>query len=243
MSLGSRFALTKPLGGGCWVNDVQLSAQVGAQPNRFNIEKDEVQNGSGDKLFDRALAITLSKLTAIFGILPGFAFYNDSDDKPVGNALASQSTRLGMKDGSVVFGKILFDNFMQRPKNPELAIATVCAHEFGHIAQYRHGADSLLIGPDGRVMRLELHADFLAGYFAGKRKLEKPDLPAAVFAQSLFNLGSDKGFGEINYHGTPKDRGDAVVAGFEAAYVERLEFMPAFEKGIRYVLAIRIAPS
>jgi hypothetical protein len=229
------------------VSDGELVAKVGDTPGHFSfdIAHDQVQNGSGNKPFDRALAVTLSKLTALFGVLPGFGFYDDSEDKPTGNAQASPSPRLRADgDGSVVFGRILFANLMNRPQNPELGVAAVCAHEFGHIAQYKRGADNLLIGPDRRVKRLELHADFLAGYFAGKRKLEKPDLPAAVFAQSQFNVGGeDSGFGAINFHGTKKERGDAVVAGFEAAYEDRLEFTPAFEKGLRYVLAIAIAPT
>jgi hypothetical protein len=219
------------------MSDAALAEITGGTQKQFSfdIEHDDVQNGSGNKIFDRALAHTLLKITEQFGVLPGFAFFNDTSSR---NAFASPSRRLGRGDGSVVFGKILFDELMNRPQHPELGVASICAHEFGHIAQYKHGADKELVGgPDRKVKRLELHADFLAGYFAGNRKLEMPSFPAAVFAQTQFNFG-DNSFGDPDHHGTREERGDAVVAGFEAAYQDRLQFMPAFERGLKYVQSI-----
>jgi predicted metalloprotease len=216
------------------LSDPELESRVGENPKKFDFDRDQVQNGSGNKLFDRALAHTLAKTSDQFNVLPGFAFF---DDKTSRNAFASRSSRLGRADGSVVFGKNMFSELMQRPQHPELGIAAVCAHEFGHIAQYKHGIEERLVGQDHRVKRLELHADFLAGYFAGRRKLETSDFPAAVFAETQFNLG-DKNFGDPDHHGSNKERGDAVVAGFEAAYRDRLDFMPALEKGVQYVMEI-----
>ena len=63
-----------------------------------------------------------------------------------------------------------------------------------HIAQYKHGVYERLVGQDRRV-----HADFLAGYFAGRRKLETSDFPAAVFAVTQSNLG-DQDFGSPDHH-------------------------------------------
>jgi predicted metalloprotease len=170
-------------------------------------------------------------LTDLFDVLPGFAFFDDGTDR---NAFASQSSRLGRNDGSVVFGLNLFKEIRHRAEHPELGIAAVCAHEFGHIAQYKRGAYSRLVGPDKRVKRLELHADFIAGYFAGRRKLQQTDFPAAVFATTQFSFG-DQQFRSPQHHGTNEERGDAVVAGFSAAFRDHKDFSSAFEVGVQYV--------
>jgi predicted metalloprotease len=90
--------------------------------------------------------------------------------------------------------------------------AAVCAHEFGHVVQYRLGLARQLAMPNGEVKRLELHADFLAGYFAGRRKLENSGFPAAAFAATQDRFG-DIAFNAPDHHGTSRERGAAVVAG------------------------------
>jgi hypothetical protein len=62
-----------------------------------------------------------------------------------------------------MFGLVLFDTLMRSPDNPKLKVAAVCAHEFGHILWHKWGLHDRLIGSDGRVAKLELHADYLAG--------------------------------------------------------------------------------
>ena len=71
-------------------------------------------------------------------------------------------------------------------------MATVCAHEFGHILQYQKGLIRPLQGWDSTNRRIELHADFLAGYFAGIRKGKRPSFPAVVFATTA--AGTSPGY-------------------------------------------------
>jgi hypothetical protein len=191
-------------------------------------------HGSGDPAFDRALAVSLLKIGDAFSVLPGFAF----SERVNLNAFASTNTALGRADGSVVFGNPLFREIMSRRENPEVGIVAVCAHEFGHIAQYKHGIDKTLV-VNGRVKRLELHADFLAGYFAGLRKLEMPEFPAAIFATTQYGFG-DSNYGDPQHHGTSAERGQAVVAGFDAGYRARDSLVTALETGVRYVQQISL---
>jgi hypothetical protein len=219
---------------GCVISDQHLVGVLGSRPATFsfNVDNDAVENGSGNKDFDRALAITLAKLSDLLGILPGFAFFNEGTEGQ--NAFASRSRRLGRDDGSVVFGQVMFGKLMQSRDSPELGVAAVCSHEFGHILQFKMDLQNRLVGPDGRVKRLELHADYLAGYFAGLRKRERADFPAAIFAQTQYNFG-DTAYARADHHGTPDERGQAVVAGFQAAYRDRKSLSAAIEEGIRYV--------
>src|SRR5262245_32904152 len=189
-----------------------------------------VETGSGDRDFDRALAETLTFLSERFFVLPSFAFFNEPSSP---NAFASDTRRMGRSDGDVLFGRKLFRKIMSRREHPEIGIVAVCAHEFGHIAQYKYGVYNRLVGWNRRVKRLELHADFLSGYFAGIRRLQHPNYPAATFALTQFDSGDYSD--DIGHHGTPDERGAAVVAGYKAGYDERLKFGYALESGIRYV--------
>ena len=209
--------------------------EFGRQLSASNSIQSSVDNfGSGNPEFDKALAITLLYVSKAFSVLPGFVF----SEKVVMNAFASTNTALGRPDGSVVFGRSLFREIMSRKENPEIGIVAVCAHEFGHILQYKKELHRTLV-VNNKVKRLELHADFLAGYFAGMRKLEMPSFPAAVFAATQYGFG-DNQYGNPEHHGTQRERGDAVVAGFDTAYRLKLSLDDGVETGVRYVQQISL---
>jgi len=217
---------------GCSITVDQTEALLGSE--RVWLSYSSVETGSGDRDFDQALAQTLQFLSDRFFVLPGFAFF---DEPGSANAFASPSRKLGRSDGDVLFGRKLFRKIISRRERPEIGIVSVCAHEFGHIAQYKYDVYNRLVGLDRRKKRLELHADFLSGYFAGIRKLERADYPAATFAITQFGFGDYSD--DVEHHGTPDERGAAVVAGYRAGYDEKLKFGYALESGIRYVKQIR----
>jgi len=186
---------------------------------------------SGDRQFDQALAQTLSRLTDTFHVLPGFAYYDDTGSP---NAYATKRTWLARADGTVFFGREYLAKARAQPEAPEVVVASTCAHEYGHILQYKMNLRPVLTAGQPNTKRLELHADFLAGYFAGLSKLRKRDYPAAVFATDHFESG-DFNFRSPTHHGTPTQRAASVVRGFEVAYRERHALAEAVQIGIRYV--------
>ena len=115
-----------------------------------------------------------------------------------------------------------------------LLFACVVAHEFGHIVQYKNGLSKRLQAGQPTVKRVELHADFLAGYFAGARKLAKPDFPAAVYATTQYGFG-DYRSDSVRHHGRPEERAAAIVRGFEVAFRDRGSPAEALAIGMRYV--------
>src|SRR5579862_3283890 len=133
---------------------------------------EQLITSTGNRDFDYALAQTLSRLTDIYGVLPGFGFYDDYDGE---NAYATDVRRMQRADGTVLYGKRYFLSGMGQAESPDAVIAAVCAHEFGHIVQFKHNLMGRLNAGQRTVKRSELHADFFSGYFAGTRKLEKPD--------------------------------------------------------------------
>jgi hypothetical protein len=189
---------------------------------------------SGDADFDFALAHALAKMSDVLEVHPGFAFYSDVDGK---NAYATSRRRLANADGTVLFGQGLLAELRGSPDHPEIAVTAVCAHEFGHILQYKRGLIQQINANQTTVKRSELQADFFAGFFAGLRKLERPNYAAAVVASTQSNYG-DYNVNSEGHHGTPQERGAAVVAGFKAAFNDRKNLAEAISISINYVMAL-----
>ena len=134
----------------------------------------------------------------------------------------------------MLFGSALLFELMAVPENPDAGVAAVCAHEFGHIVQLKRGLVPALNAGQTTVKRCELNADFMAGYFAGLRKLQRPEFPAAAFAATQERLG-DYQFGNPYHHGTPQERAAAIVRGFEVAYRQQQSLSDAIQTGVNYV--------
>jgi hypothetical protein len=222
----------RPHGEGCTLDPEQAEAflATATEPQAFDHGNEKLIASTGNRDFDFALAQTLSRITEIYGVLPGFSFFDDYDGP---NAYATPAKRLQRADGTVLFGKRYFMNAMQEKESPEVGVIATCAHEFGHIVQYKHGLQKRLTEGHPNIKRLELNADFFAGYFAGARKLEKPEFPAAVFAANRYAHGDYHT--SKTHHGTPDERVAAIVRGFETSYKERRSFADAIGIGVDYV--------
>lgn len=225
---------------GCWLPHTETGQFFAtASESRLYVTGDEPMiPQSGDREFDYALAQTLAKISDTFDVAPGFAYYDDYD---VPNAYATDESRpisYGANrykgaDGTVLFGKSLLQLCLEGNDHPELSVACICAHEFGHILQYKRGlAEQIGAGQKTRK-RVELHADFLAGYFGGVRKLERPSFPAAVFAVTQYTWG-DNDIHSPQHHGTHEERAAAIVRGFEVAFKERRSLSEAIQISIEY---------
>ncbi len=214
---------------GCVINEDEARAYIGT-PSSYDLANRYISR-SGDTDFDYALAQMLGKMSDAFGVLPSFGYYDDFDGR---NAYASSVRLVTQADGTVLFGKRLFLGIMGSNDNPDVAVTAVCAHEFGHIVQFKHGISNSDLGDEpGRVKHKELHADFLSGYFAGMRKLQKPDYPAAVYAVTLESLG-DFNFTNPTHHGTPAERVKAMIAGYEVGHAGK-SVAEAVEAGAQFV--------
>jgi hypothetical protein len=197
---------------------------------RLSFKAEDHSNTSGDRDLDRALAQTLAYISDQFDVLPGFAFLQDG---AAPNAYASTSQVLGRKDGSVLFGLKLLERTLKLPEHPDAHVAAICAHEFGHICQFKLGVIDKLEKGFSTGKRVELHADYLAGFYAGLRRRERRDFPAAVVALAQYNLGDDA-INDPDHHGTPDERGRAVVEGYKASFERGDGFGAAFDKGVAW---------
>ena len=218
---------------GCMLSDADAEILLARSPGQglFLTGSEPVIGSSANRNFDRALAQTLSRLGKALEVLPGFGYYDDVDGE---NAFATKLRKFARADGSVLFGLRLLETTLKLAEHPDIAVTAVCAHEFGHIVQYKHGLHTRLFDGTGTKKRVELHADFLAGFYAGIRKREKPNYNAAVFAVKQRAHG-DNNIDNVEHHGTPQERAQAVVRGFETSFRERRPLGEAIETGIQYV--------
>ena len=216
---------------GCMLADDEADALFAASATQFGPGNSPTIVNSGDRELDYALAQTLSRLTDTWNVLPGFAYF---DDAAAPNAFATSRLLLSRSDGSVLFGRRLLDRCLKMREHPDVVVSAVCAHEFGHIAQHKYGLTRPLAAGQTTVKRVELHADFLAGYFAGVRKMERPDFPAAVYATTQYGFG-DYRSDSVRHHGRPEERAVAIVKGFEIAFRDRRSPAEALQIGMKYV--------
>lgn len=214
---------------GCWVGEDRLHSQAPGQTT--NPLDDEIIARSGIEGLDLALLQTLVRLSNLFGVLPGFVFYREPGQP---NAKATNRDLTGSRpDGTVMLGIKLVRELLALELHPDAAVVAVCAHEFAHILSYSNGMIDRLRPTGASQLRAEQFADYMAGYFAGRRRLDKPDFPAVVFATTTQMYGGST-------HGTPDQRSSAVQEGYLSAYLRHLEPQAATVRALDYALAIPV---
>lgn len=189
-----------------------------------------IATSSGHAETDRFLGAALARLASTFGVSPGFAFFDDGSSP---NAFASSDTLVGSGPGTVMMGMRLFGQMMAR-SDGGVTVIGICAHEFGHIHQMFNGYRDKLLARSTTVRPLELHADFLCGYYMALRKAEHPNLDLGVLARELHN-GGDMATTSRQHHGTPQERLGALSAGFRFATEGRPDIARAAEAGFYFV--------
>ena len=166
----------------------------------------QLLDSSGVHLIDSTFPIEMNILSSLFGVSPSFSFFDDSESP---NAFATTANIAGPSlDGSVCFGV----NLLQAELSQTwwgAAVAGIAAHEWAHSLQFKQG----LGGP---VWKRELHADFLAGWYLGRKAFAGTGVIISGLASSLYGKGNYD-FNNPNWHGTPHQRASATIAGFNSA--------------------------
>jgi len=217
---------------GCYVPREAAPAffQRAGTARLYETGAENMETNSGDRQLDQALAQTLAKLCRTWNVLPGFSYFREPGRE---NAYATPEPLLDRSDGTVLFGLQLLNRLLQLPEHRDAAIVAVCAHEFGHIVQFKRRLRDRLAPDLKQPFRAEQHADYLAGFYAGLRKLDRPDFPAVVFASTQRSFGTL----QRSSHGTGDERGEAVLEGFKAAYERRLSADDAVMEGFNFAMS------
>ncbi len=218
--------------GGCLLMDQAEGEQLLAKASLSDLGAGEVVQTTGDSRFDRDLGTMLADLAGRFRVRPGFGFYDDAQP----NAVALPESRFTHSQGSVLFGRRMLKIGMQADYG-DWFVMGICAHEFAHIVQYFSDYYPRLSTGQTNAKKVELHADFLSGYYMGLRSADFRYSAAELRAlgQTWETLG-DSAYTSASHHGTAAERLDAIEQGFKFAR-ERPEYgiKAACEVGARYL--------
>jgi hypothetical protein len=210
-------------------------AVLGVEKGKFGALGNALEDSSGDSNLDKSLGRALARAAGKFGVAPSFAFYRDGS-KP--NAYASSMTMTSGTWGSVVFGRSLFQDQLNRYKDGGVSVLAIVAHEFGHILQYRNKMLEDLQASEPTVRRIELHADYLSGWYLGLRKKEDPSISLWGSGDTFKRIG-DYEYTNPNHHGTPEQRVAASEAGFKLSK-SGATISGALQEGRTYVRNLKI---
>jgi hypothetical protein len=164
-------------------------------------------NYSGNPNLDYFLTNEYNKLVFCFGVKPN-SFYIIEDGYP--NAYASSTiSNNSLPDGTIVLGlKLTNQECSSSQSGTCVAMAVIMAHEFAHILDFKNN----FVSVQGK--KKELFADYMAGVYLHTRELTfaYTDIREAAF--SIFSKG-DTDFNSPQHHGTPQERMNALLAGYE----------------------------
>jgi hypothetical protein len=172
------------------------------------LEIGEFLKTSGDKGLDASLIAEMNLQSAFFGYRPAFILYSGGEE----NAAATPEVmpHTPGTDGTILYNIDMLKVQLQVPKWGGAILAGVIAHEFAHIYQNFSKSIGRLRKLHETVKFIELHADFLAGFYMGGKDRA---IEVRPYADAFFQIG-DYGFSDAAHHGTPQERYFVLKAGY-----------------------------
>lgn len=196
-------------------------------PN-VDLRRYRARSSTGNPALDRALIAELRKIIRVFSVNPGFRII---DDEGQPNAFAVSTTMVPNTLGTVLFGLALITDQMAITDGGN-TVAGIAAHECAHIFQFTSAYGARLTAGQRTAKALELHADFLAGYYLAVDR--RTAMNVEMFARALYER-ADWNFNDPSHHGTPVERVNAAKAGY-AAGRDGMTFSDAARTGLTFVL-------
>ena len=235
-----------PLAFGCAQARVRSTA-LGIRMMLGNAEF-EMRSGSGDPGLDGSVELLAFDIVRAFelpnGSWPALFFFKEEDGRP--NCFEvdtpANSPLLPFTRGAVVIGITMAKTLLTSPalkQFPGAALAAVVAHEFAHAHQRLTGSFERLNDDDPThfgqtpIRLLELHADFLAGFYMGRQSgfNERAMLDVTT---AIAELG-DTDFNNAMHHGQPSERAFCMYRGLNLAMIPQTTIAQASTEGERFV--------
>jgi len=194
--------------GGCFFLE-QVAGQV-----TTDVRQRTFRTSTGVAQSDAAVYQMLTRAATAFGFesgrYPSFRFIppkGEGGDGYATNAVTLDANAQGLVALSV---ELLHGSLPEELKL--VGFEVILGHEFAHIYQARKTLTGALFAANSTGKLVELHSDFLAGWFMSKRNsLDRESLNVAVNA--LFSRG-DNSVNKPGHHGTKAERYAAVMQGF-----------------------------
>ncbi len=194
--------------------------------------KDGIDRGiviarSGDKVADHAMYEERRWLLQQFHLFPAFYFMTGTGST---NACAFPD-EVDPDHGIVTFGEELLRREISAAGGPEYAssVPAIMAHEFGHLLQMKNGSTAT-------GSKYELQADYIAGWYMGRRtKLVPTTLTSQQALETIMRSFYNKGDYQLNdssHHGTPDERVAAISAGYSNS---QLNISDMYRESLKFV--------
>lgn len=172
------------------------------------IQKGLVVKKSADPRANYAMYVERKILLQEFFLHPAFYFMTGS-----ASTSACAFPDSDPDAGIVGFGEDLLKAEVAQAGGPEYAssIAAIMAHEFAHLLQIKNGDVS-------SGAKHELQADYIAGWYMGRRAKFVPNSASQQSLQNImrsFYAKGDYAMNDPSHHGTPDERVAAISAGFD----------------------------
>jgi hypothetical protein len=203
-----------------------------ASTDEYETRFSTMASKSGNKPFDDALIAELKNIHRLLPINPGFKFMKAS------NAFATNESVVAGTQGTVWIG-LDFVNDLIKAADGGISVAGVLAHECAHIFQFfdAYSYYTKLTQKGVTSVLVELHADFLTGYYLGAVKGLPPSklspMQTALLQMGTFNRKDPK------FHGTGPMRAVAMERGYFASQ-DKMKLEEAAKLGETYVAGLLI---
>jgi hypothetical protein len=192
--------------GGCFFVENLANSNMNDVLFRTTTGKEPLDRTVSEMLFAAARAFLLERSQ-----FPAFRFLAPGSKGGDGFARESGVVQPGTQ-GLVALSLDLLKG--REPEEMELrAFEVILGHEFAHIYQVRKGhVEPLRMAAGGGAKYVELHADFMAGWFMSQRSQTTFGVLERV-TDTLFARGDNK-VGTPGHHGTKAERFAAVLQGY-----------------------------
>lgn len=169
-------------------------------------------------------------LKRYYGVDPDLTFYDDGDNV---NAFATRQriTAACNTDGAIIIGKKLIASEMEAsPGYWGTSLMFILAHEYSHIAQFKHGLDF-------ESPNQELHADYVAGWFLGTivRVFPTAGINFEIAKRTVESKVATKS-GAPESHGTTTQRIASLSAGYNCGRDNDFDIGMALTKGRDFLI-------
>jgi len=200
--------------------------------NGASAEGNGIYSSSNNDVLDRGVITEIKRISQFLPINPGIMYIYDASP----NAFAVPESMVPDTQGTVLLGLNLIDNEIFKLNRSGVAVAGICAHECAHIFQFQSGSMQSLAGPTAAL--IELHADYIAGMYLGRREGTHSKKDITDFALTLFCHG-DFQFNEPGHHGTPLQRVMAMKEGYDVGH-SGTEIMEGIRQGEDFVKRVAV---
>jgi hypothetical protein len=174
----------------------------GSQYLELEERNSEPATNTEDEELPANLLMNLNKISVFFNLKPSFRIYNDGNFS--GAKTYCECQQAGCNTSTIFVGRKLITDY-EKNSTFQDGFWGLIAHEVAHAYQCNLGITNIT------GVQRELHADFMAGFFLG-RKTQFSLTSIKQFADELSRRGDFK-FNDEQHHGTPEQRVRMMLTG------------------------------